>query len=262
MFDLFEQGFLMRGFISGLLISISAALIGTSLVLRRNAMIGDGLSHVGFGAFAIATVMNFAPLEFAMPVVILTSFLILRLNGQSKVQPDAAIAMVSAGALALGTFAISITRGVNTDINNYLFGSILSISEADLVLSLIFSILVIVIFLSCYNKIFALTFDENFAKSIGIKTNFYNAIFAVLCSIVVVLGTLLISSLIIFPTMSAMQMVKSFKRVIILSILVSIICFMSGMWISYGLSTPTGSTIVLANVILFMAVRLIRWIQK
>ena len=230
-------------------------------------MIGDGLSHVGFGAFAIATVMNFAPLEFAMPVVILTSFLILRLNGQSKVQPDAAIAMVSAGALALGTFAISITRGVNTDINNYLFGSILSISEADLVLSLIFSILVIVIFLSCYNKIFALTFDENFAKSIGIKTNFYNAIFAVLCSIVVVLGmrlmgALLISSLIIFPTMSAMQMVKSFKRVIILSILVSIICFMSGMWISYGLSTPTGSTIVLANVILFMAVRLIRWIQK
>ena len=267
MFDLFEQGFLMRGFISGLLISISAALIGTALVLRRNAMIGDGLSHVGFGAFAIATVMNFAPLEFAMPVVILTSFLILRLNGQSKVQPDAAIAMVSAGALALGTFVISITRGVNTDINNYLFGSILSISEADLVLSLIFSILVIVIFLSCYNKIFALTFDENFAKSIGIKTNFYNAIFAVLCSIVVVLGmrlmgALLISSLIIFPTMSAMQMVKSFKRVIILSILVSIICFMSGMWISYGLSTPTGSTIVLANVILFMAVRLIRWIQK
>ena len=175
--------------------------------------------------------------------------------------------MVSAGALALGTFVISITRGVNTDINNYLFGSILSISEADLVLSLIFSILVIVIFLSCYNKIFALTFDENFAKSIGIKTNFYNAIFAVLCSIVVVLGmrlmgALLISSLIIFPTMSAMQMVKSFKRVIILSILVSIICFMSGMWISYGLSTPTGSTIVLANVILFMAVRLIRWIQK
>ena len=226
-----------------------------------------GLSHVGFGAFAIATVMNFAPLEFAMPVVILTSFLILRLNGQSKVQPDAAIAMVSAGALALGTFAISITRGVNTDINNYLFGSILSISEADLVLSLIFSILVIVIFLSCYNKIFALTFDENFAKSIGIKTNFYNAIFAVLCSIVVVLGmrlmgALLISSLIIFPTMSAMQMVKSFKRVIILSILVSIICFMSGMWISYGLSTPTGSTIVLVNVILFMVVRLIRWIQK
>ena len=121
----------MRGFISGLLISISAALIGTALVLRRNAMIGDGLSHVGFGAFAIATVMNFAPLEFAMPIVILTSFLILRLNGQSKIQPDAAIAMVSAGALALGTFAISITRGVNTDINNYLFGSILSISEAD-----------------------------------------------------------------------------------------------------------------------------------
>ena len=128
MFEIFGQGFLMRGFIAGLVISISAALIGTALVLRRNAMIGDGLSHVGFGAFAVATVLNFAPLEFAMPIVIIMSFLILRLNSKNKIQPDAAIAMVSAGALALGTFVISITRGVNTDINNYLFGSILSLS--------------------------------------------------------------------------------------------------------------------------------------
>ena len=146
MFEIFEQGFLVRGFLAGLLISISAALIGTALVLRRNAMIGDGLSHVGFSAFAVATVLNFAPLEFALPVVIIMSFLILRLNNQSKIQPDAAIAMVSAGALALGTFVISITRGVNTDINNYLFGSILSISESDLILCVIFSIFVIGIF--------------------------------------------------------------------------------------------------------------------
>lgn len=267
MFEIFGQGFLMRGFIAGLVISISAALIGTALVLRRNAMIGDGLSHVGFGAFAVATVLNFAPLEFAMPIVIIMSFLILRLNSQNKIQPDAVIAMVSAGALALGTFVISITRGVNTDINNYLFGSILSISEGDMMISLFFSALVIGIFIGCYNKIFALTFDEDFAKSIGIKTNLYNAIFAVLCSVVVVLGmrlmgSLLISSLIIFPTMSAMQLVKTFKKVIFISVLVSVVCFMIGMWVSYSLSTPTGSTIVLVNLAVFILVRLVRWVQK
>ena len=267
MFEIFEQGFLVRGFLAGLLISISAALIGTALVLRRNAMIGDGLSHVGFSAFAVATVLNFAPLEFALPVVIIMSFLILRLNNQSKIQPDAAIAMVSAGALALGTFVISITRGVNTDINNYLFGSILSISESDLILCVIFSIFVIGIFLACYNKIFALTFDEEFARSIGIKTNLYNAVFAILCSVVVVLGmrlmgALLISSLIIFPTMSAMQIVKSFRKVIIVSILVSVSCFIVGMVISYGLSTPTGSTIVLVNVLVFMLLKMMAWVRK
>lgn len=263
MFEMFGQSFIIRSFIVGLLISVSAALIGTPLVLRRNAMIGDGLSHVGFGAFALATVLNLAPLEFALPVVILMSFLILRLTGQSKVQPDAAIAMMSAGALALGTFVISITKGVNTDINNYLFGSILSISNEDLILGIIFSIMMIGIFVICYNKIFALTFDEEFAKSVGVKTDLYNVIFAILCSVVVVLGmrlmgALLISSLIIFPTMSAMQIAKTFKKVTITSVLISIICFVSGMFISYNLSTPTGSTIVLVNLLVFLFCQILR----
>ena len=263
MFEMFGQSFIIRSFIVGLLISVSAALVGTPLVLRRNAMIGDGLSHVGFGAFALATVLNLAPLEFALPVVILMSFLILRLTGQSKVQPDAAIAMMSAGALALGTFVISVTKGVNTDINNYLFGSILSISNEDLILGIIFSIMMIGIFVICYNKIFALTFDEEFAKSVGVKTDLYNVIFAILCSVVVVLGmrlmgALLISSLIIFPTMSAMQIVKTFKKVTITSVLISIICFVLGMFISYNLSTPTGSTIVLVNLLVFLFCRILR----
>lgn len=263
MFEMFGQSFIIRSFIVGLLISVSAALVGTPLVLRRNAMIGDGLSHAGFGAFALATVLNLAPLEFALPVVILMSFLILRLTGQSKVQPDAAIAMMSAGALALGTFVISITKGVNTDINNYLFGSILSISNEDLILGIIFSIMMIGIFVICYNKIFALTFDEEFAKSVGVKTDLYNVIFAILCSVVVVLGmrlmgALLISSLIIFPTMSAMQIAKTFKKVTIISVLISIICFVLGMFISYNLSTPTGSTIVLVNLLVFLFCRILR----
>lgn len=262
MLEMFGQSFLVRSFIVGLSISIAAALIGAALVLRRNAMIGDGLSHVGFGAFAVATVLNFAPLEFALPVVILTSFLILRLNGQNKVQADAVIAMMSAGALALGTFVISVTKGVNTDINNYLFGSILSISTSDLTLGIMFSVFVVGMFVLCYNKIFALTFDEEFAKSIGVKTEIYNVIFAILCSIVVVLGmrlmgALLISSLIIFPTMSAMQVVKTFKSVIITSTIISAICFIVGMLISYNFSTPTGSTIVLVNVVMFLFCRII-----
>ena len=264
MFDIFEmfgQAFILRSFIAGFFIVIAAALIGTSLVLRRNAMIGDGLSHVGFGAFALATVFNFAPLEFALPIVILMSFLILRLNEQNRVQPDAA--MVSAGALALGTFLISITKGVNTDINNYLFGSILSISESDLMLAVVFSLVVILLFLFCYNKIFALTFDEDFARAVGIKTDFYNIVFAILCSIVVVLGmrlmgALLISSLIIFPTMSAMQVAKTFKKVVILSTVISLICFVVGMIVSYNFATPTGSTIVLVNVLVFLFCRFLR----
>lgn len=263
MFEMFEQSFIVRSFMVGLLVSISAALIGAPLVLRRNAMIGDGLSHVGFGAFALATVLNLAPLEFALPIVILMSFLILRLNGQNKIQPDAAIAMMSAGALALGTFVISITKGVNTDINNYLFGSILSISNSDLILGVIFSIIVISIFIVCYNKIFALTFDEEFAKSVGVKTDLYNIIFAILCSVVVVLGmrlmgALLISSLIIFPTMSAMQVAKTFKKLTVMSTVISVICFMIGMLVSYNFSTPTGSTIVLVNLLVFLFCRIVR----
>jgi len=263
MFEMFEQSFIVRSFMVGILVSISAALIGAPLVLRRNAMIGDGLSHVGFGAFALATVLNLAPLEFALPIVILMSFLILRLNGQNKIQPDAAIAMMSAGALALGTFVISITKGVNTDINNYLFGSILSISNSDLILGAVFSIIVISIFIVCYNKIFALTFDEEFAKSVGVKTDLYNIIFAILCSVVVVLGmrlmgALLISSLIIFPTMSAMQVAKTFKKVTVMATVISVICFMIGMLVSYNFSTPTGSTIVLVNLLVFLFCRIVR----
>ena len=193
--EMFSYSFMVRAFIVGILISLCAALIGISLVLRRNSMIGDGLSHVGFGAFAIATILGFAPLEFAIPVVIIVSFLILKLNDNSKTHGDAAIALMSASSLAIGTFAISIVKGVNTDINNYLFGSILSINEKDVIISVILSVLVILLYVIAYNKIFAITFDERFAKSIGIKTNLYNMIFASLCSVTVVLGMRLMGSL-------------------------------------------------------------------
>lgn len=265
--EMFSYSFMVRAFIVGVLISLCASLVGVSLVLRRNSMIGDGLSHVGFGAFAIATILGFAPLEFAIPIVIVISFFILKLNDNSKIHGDSAIALISASALAIGTFAISVTKGVNTDINNYLFGSILSINERDLILSLVLSVLVILLYIVSYNKIFAITFDENFAKSIGINTNLYNIIFASLCSIIVVLGmrlmgSLLISSLIIFPTLSSMQIFKKFKSVVISSVFVSIISFIVGLIVSYNYATPTGATIVIVNLFVFIIFKLISYLKK
>lgn len=264
--EMFSYSFMTRAFIVGILISLCASLVGVSLVLRRNSMIGDGLSHVGFGAFAIATILGFAPLYFAIPVVIIVSFFILKLNENSKIQGDAKIALLSASSLAIGTFAISVTKGVNTDINNYLFGSILSLNETDIIISIILSIVVILLYILSYNKIFAITFDEKFAKSIGIKTNFYNVVFASLCSIVVVLGmrlmgSLLISSLIIFPTLTSMSLFKKFKSVVISSIFVSIVSFTIGLILSYMYSTPTGATIVIVNLVVFMIFKIIEYIK-
>ena len=250
--EMFSYSFMSRAFIVGLLISLCAALIGVSLVLRKNSMIGDGLSHVGFGTFAIATVLGIAPLEFAIPLVIIVSFFILKLKDNSKVHGDSAIALMSASALAIGTFVISVVKGVNTDINNYLFGSILAIDNKDLVISIILSIIVISLYIISYNKIFAITFDERFAKSIGIKTDLYNILFSILCSIVVVLGmrlmgALLISSLIVFPSISSTQLFKSFKKVVISSVIISIFAFSVGLITSYLYATPTGATIVLSD---------------
>ena len=264
--EMFSYSFMVRAFIAGLLISLCAALIGVSLVLRRNSMIGDGLSHVGFGAFAIATVLGIAPLEFALPIVIISSFFILKISDNSKIHGDSLIALMSASSLAIGTFVVSLS-GVNTDINNYLFGSVLSINQTELIISIILSVVVILLYVFSYNKIFAITFDEKFAKSIGINTNFYNMIFAILCSIVVVLGmrlmgSLLISSLIIFPTLSSMQIVKKFKSVVITSIIISLISFTLGIVISYLNATPTGATIVIVNLFVFIICKISQLIVK
>ena len=263
--EMFSYSFMVKGFIVGLLISFCASLIGVSLVLRRNSMIGDGLSHVGFGAFAIASILGFAPLEFAIPIVLIASFLILKISDNSKIHGDSLIAILSASSLAIGTFAISLS-GVNTDINNYLFGSILSISDKDVVISVILSIVVILLYIFSYNKIFAITFDQKFAKSIGINTNLYNIIFASLCSIVVVLGmrlmgSLLISSLIIFPTISSMQIFKKFKSVVLSSVIISLLSFTIGLILSYLYETPTGSTIVIVNLVVFIIFKILSYFK-
>ena len=260
--EMFSYTFMVKAFICGILISFSAALIGVTLVLRRNSMIGDGLSHVAFGAFAIATVLGFAPLVVSIPVVIIASILLLRLNENSKINGDAGIALISASALAIGTFVVSITKGVNIDINNYLFGSVLSIGKEDIYISVALSILVIFLYIFSYNKIFAITFDEKFASSIGINTRLYNIIFASICSVVVVLGmrlmgSLLISSLIIFPTTSSREIFKTFKGVVIVSSIISVLAFIIGLSLSYFISTPAGSTIVLVNLVIFIIFKIV-----
>ena len=176
------------------------------------------------------------------------------------------IALISASSLAIGTFVVSISKGVNTDINNYLFGSILAISDSDVIISIILAIIILLLYIISYNKIFALTIDENFAKSIGINTKFYNMIFAILCSLVVVLGmrlmgSLLISSLIIFPTITARELCKNFKSVVISSAFIAVISFIIGLVLSFILESPTGATIVMVNLFIFLLFKFIVFLK-
>ncbi|MCL2792298.1 MAG: metal ABC transporter permease [Spirochaetaceae bacterium] len=255
--EMFSFAFLVRAFIVGALVSICAALLGVSLVLKRYSMIGSGLSNVGFGSLALATALNMAPLTVSIPVVIAAAFLLLRLSENSKIKGDAAVALVSTGSLAVGVIIISQTTGMNTDVCNYLFGSILAMTRADVHLSITLSIIVLVLFVLFYNKLFAITFDETFAKATGINANIYNMLIAFLTALTIVLGmrimgALLISSLIIFPALSSMRIFKKFKSVTICSAIISILCFFVGVVISYLYATPTGASVVLVNLLVFV----------
>ncbi|MDF2844296.1 MAG: transporter [Herbinix sp.] len=254
--EMFSYTFLVRAVIVGLLVSLCAALLGVSLVLKRYSMIGDGLSHVGFGTLAIATAMNAAPLSISIPIVVLAAFFLLRLSENSKIKGDAAIALISTSSLAIGVVVISLTTGMNTDVCNYMFGSILAMSKDDVALSIVLAIVVLILFLLFYNKIFAVTFDENFARATGVKTNIYNMLIAFLTAITIVLGmrmmgALLISSLIIFPALTSMRVCKTFKSVTICSALVSVLCFFIGVVGSYLYATPTGASVVIINIVGF-----------
>jgi zinc transport system permease protein len=264
--------FLVRALVVGFLVSLCAALLGVSLVLKRYSMIGDGLSHVGFGALALATGLNAAPLLVSLPIVTLCAVLLLRLseNSRSRINGDAAIALISTASLAVGVVIISQTTGMNTDVCNYLFGSILAMKKSDVTLSITLSIIVLVMFVFFYNKIFAVTFDEGFAAASGIRTKLYNTIIAVLTAFIIVLGmrmmgALLISSLIIFPSLSSMRLCKSFKGVTICAAVISAVCFLIGIVISYIYSTPTGASVVLVNIfclLVFSAVQFVLSIRQ
>ena len=254
--EMFSYPFLVRAMIGGICISLCASLLGVSLVLKRYSMIGDGLSHVSFGALSIAVAFNWAPLAVSIPVVAAAAVLLLRITGNGKIKSDAAIAMISAGSLAIGIIVTSLTTGMTTDVSSYMFGSILAMSREDVILSAVLSIIVLCLFVFCYNKLFAVTFDENFAKATGVNVELYNVLIAVLTAVTIVLGmrmmgAMLISSLVIFPCLTSMRVFKSFTSVVVSSGILSLLCFLLGMMASYQFSMPAGASVVVVNLIAF-----------
>ncbi len=255
--QMFSYSFMVRAFITGLFISACASIIGVSLVLKHYSMMGDGLSHVGFGTLAIAVVLNQSPLYLSLPVVMLCAFLLLSLSKRSKIHADAAIALISTSALALGVMLLSVTTGMNTDVCNYLFGSILGMKVSDMYVTIFLCSVIIVLYILFYPKIFAITFDETFAKASGLKVKYYNLALALMSAVIITLGmrmmgALLISNLIVIPALTAMRVCRSFKNVVLYSLAISLFCFAAGLYVSYEFSTPTGASIVLINVALFL----------
>jgi zinc transport system permease protein len=264
--EMFSYVFIVRALIVGLLVSLCAALLGVSLVLKRYSMIGDGLSHVAFGALAVASACHAAPLAVSVPVVLLAAVLLLRISENSKIKGDAAIALISTGALAIGVTVISVTTGLNTDVCNYLFGSILAMSRSDVYLSVGLALAVLLLFICFYQKIFAVTFDENFARAAGVKADYYNTFIACLTAVTIALGlrmmgALLISSLIVFPALTAMRVCKKFQTVTLLAAIISAGCFLGGLIVSYLYATPTGASVVLMNIALFLFCGLLAWLR-
>ena len=255
--EMLSYPFLVRALVGGMLVSLCASLLGVSLVLKRYSMIGDGLSHVSFGALSVALAMGWSPLKVSIPVVVLAAFFLLRITENSRIKSDAAIALISASALAIGIIVTSLTTGLTTDVSSYMFGSILAMSREDVALSAVLSVVVLILFLVCYNKIFAVTFDENFAKATGVNVGFYNVVIAVLTAVTIVLGmrmmgAMLISSLIIFPCLSSMRVFKSFGSVVVSAGILSVLCFIIGMTASYQFSTPAGASVVVVNLLVFI----------
>ncbi|MCI8776666.1 MAG: metal ABC transporter permease [Oscillospiraceae bacterium] len=252
----FLKYILIPALIGGIAVTLCSSLLGVSMVLKRYSMIGDGLSHVGYGALSVAAVMNLAPMKFALPVVVASALILLKLNDSSRIKGDSAIAIFSTSALAIGIL-VSSKAGLTNDVSHYMFGSILAMDKNDVVLSVILSLIVLSIFIIFYNKIFGVTFDENFSKATGIKTEVYKIIIAVLTAVTVVLGmmmmgSLLMSSLIIFPAITSMRICKSFKSVILCSGTISVLCFLCGMFISIALDTAPGASVVVINVIMLL----------
>ncbi|MDR1736170.1 MAG: metal ABC transporter permease [Oscillospiraceae bacterium] len=265
--EIFSFPFMVRALVVGVLVSVCAALLGVSLVLKRYSMIGDGLSHVGFGALAIASAVNAAPLAVAIPVVVVAAFLLLRISENGKIKGDAAIALISTSAMAIGVVVVSQASGTNTDINNYLFGSILSLKDGDVVLSAALSAVVLTLFALFYNQLFAVTFDESFARATGLRAGAYNALLALLTALTIVLGmrmmgALLISSLVIFPSLTAMRLCKRFLTVTIGAGVIAVSCFFTGLTVSFAAETPTGATVVLVNGALFLVFSLISLLKR
>lgn len=259
----FQYPFVRYALIVGVLIALCSSLLGVTLVLKRFSFIGDGLSHVAFGAMAVASVLNFTNnMIFILPVTVICAVLLLRTGQNTKIKGDAAVAMISVGALAIGYLLMNLfSTGPNLsgDVCSTLFGStsILTLTKGQVVLCSVLSVIVVAIFIIFYQKIFCVTFDETFAKATGMKTDFYNLLIAVITAVIIVLamnlvGSLLISALVIFPALSAMRVYKTFFSVTICSVVLSVLCAVIGILLSILAGTPVGSTIVAIDIVAFM----------
>lgn len=259
----FHFSFVQYAFIVGVLIAICSSLLGVTLVLKRFSFIGDGLSHVAFGAMSIASILNLSNnMYLVLPFTVVAAILLLRTGKNTKIQGDAAVAIISVSSLALGYLVMNIFKSSNNlagDVCSTLFGStsILTLSKSEVYLCVVLSVVVIACFFVFYNKIFAVTFDESFAQAVGTHASAYNFAIAIIIAVIIVLamnlvGSLLISALVIFPALSAMRVFKSFKSVTICSACISVVCAVSGLLISILAGTPVGSTIVAADLVAFI----------
>lgn len=255
--------FVRYALIVGTLIALCSSLLGVTLVLKRFSYIGDGLSHVAFGALAVATLFDLGNTSIVvMPVTVLAAILILRTGQNPKIHGDAAIAMLSVGSLAVGYLVMNLfstSANISGDVCSTLFGStsILTLTRAEVWLCVVVSVIVVAIFIFLYNRIFAVTFDENFARATGLKAGAYNNLIAIITAVIIVLamnlvGSLLISALVIFPALSAMRVVQNFKGVVIYAAVMSVLCAVVGIVLSILFSTPVGSTIVAADIVMFL----------
>ena len=263
----FQYPFVRYAMIVGVLIAMCSSLLGVTLVLKRFSFIGDGLSHVAFGAMAVAAVLNFTNnMLFILPVTIVCAILLLRTGQNTKIKGDAAVAMISVSALAIGYMLMNIFStgpNVSGDVCSTLFGStsILTLSKAEVLMCIIMSIVVVLFYCLFYNRIFAVTFDETFTRATGKKTELYNLMIAIITAIIIVIamnlvGSLLVSALIIFPALSAMRMINSFRGVVIYAAILSVICALLGIIISILASTPVGATIVAIDIVAYF----INWV--
>ena len=264
----FQMPFVRYAFIVGVLIALCSSLLGVTLVLKRFSFIGDGLSHVAFGAMAVAAVVGLTNNMFiVMPITIISAVLLLRTGTNTKIKGDAAVAMISVGALAFGYLLMNkfpTSANVSGDVCTTLFGSmkILTLTKSEVILSIVLSVVVVILFVAFYNRFFAVTFDESFAKAVGTKTNLLNLLIATIIAVIIVLamnlvGSLLVSALVIFPALSAMRVFKSFRSVTVCAAVISVVCALIGIIVSILMDTPVGSTIVITDIAAFLVCTII-----
>ena len=264
----FSYPFVRYALIVGVLIALCSSLLGVILVLKRFSYIGDGLSHVAFGAMAIAAVVGLTDrMILTLPITIICAILLLWTGQNTKIKGDAAIAMISVGALAVGYLLMNLfptSSNISGDVCTTLFGSmkILTLTKSEVILSIVLSVVVVILFVAFYNRFFAVTFDESFAKAVGTKTNLLNLLIATIIAVIIVLamnlvGSLLVSALVIFPALSAMRVFKSFRSVTVCAAVISVVCALIGIIVSILMDTPVGSTIVITDIATFLVCTII-----